>query len=143
MKLIKLTVLAAALSLVASTGFANTLAAPRSCPGTSQIISAGLMMADVDQEDGVYVAGQLNTYGTVDTWAFVVLLPLHAASSEIDALDKARAALPSLTGRPSPIAFKGKFICLYNNLPNGYKAAAITPVSVAGMTHGSVFKFIQ
>lgn len=127
------------LSLV-STGFANTLAKPRSCPGVSQIIGAGLMEADFDNEDNVYVAGQINNYGTADMWAFVVLVPGQDATSETDALDKARAALPTLTGKPAPMFYKNKWICLYNNLQGGYRAAAVTPISMTAMTHGSLLQ---
>ena len=107
---------------------------PDKCPTTNSIKAAGLMSAEWDAVDNMYIAGQVNSYDTPTVnWAFAISIPNKAAVSVDDALIKARAVLPSLTGIPVPVAYEDKWICMYNDLTGGFKAIAITPFSLASV----------
>lgn len=56
-------------------------------------------------------------------------VPFNDASSQQDALDKARAALSLLGGNPSPFFYQDRWVCVYN-APYDYKALAVTPITL-------------
>lgn len=115
----------------------NTPPKPRACPAIKNIISGGLLEADTDDEDSMYVVGQINNYKTPQTWAFMIGVSYNQATSKDDAYAKANAALNTLSGSPSPSLIRdadtGNYVwyCLYNI--NQYVAIAAEPFS---MSHG-------
>lgn len=141
MKNFKLAVVPFCVSLALSANaFALTAKKPNRCPGLDAIKSAGLMMAQRDDRDGFYVAAQIGNYDTNVKWVFGMILPISDADSTDEALDKAREALPDLSGEPDPVSYQGKWVCMYDELPNGYRALAITPVSMGQLSEVASYR---
>jgi hypothetical protein len=126
MKKISISILSA---LVAVSTFQGAWAgtAPASCPSVQSIQSAGLLAAELG-DDNTYDVGQINNYGTPDTWGFVI--NVTGASSIQDAMNKAKIALSTLSGAPTPIYYQGEWVCLYNSA-QGYIIGAITPIPLS------------
>lgn len=118
----------------------NNLPPPSQCPATIGIINSGLMSAEKIAEEGIWVAGQIHRYETPYTWAFMIAIPVKQANNPQEALQKAREVLPYLAGNPHPLPYNGRYVCMYNDLPRGYKAIAVEPVMMAAMSHISLFK---
>lgn len=140
MKSLHLNVMMALLGLSVSSAALAIPAKPAGCPSIASIKQAGLTESERDDEDGSYIAGTVNTYGTRDTWGFVVMMNLNQASSPEDALNKARAALPTISGNPQPYYTDNHWACMYN-IGNGYFAGAVTPITFSkAMAHSAPFK---
>ena len=113
---------------------------PANCPGTRGIINSGLMSAELDSEDNIYTVGQIHTYETPETWAFVIAIPVDRVSktnSIADALQKGRVALPSVSGSPTPLDINDHWTCMYN-VGYGFQAIAVTPVDFGNTLKAAV-----
>jgi hypothetical protein len=107
---------------------------PEACPKAEDIISGGLKDILTDTSEGIYAIGQLNNYNTDYRWGFAVIISYDQANSEEDAMQKALASLPSLSGTPIPMAFDDTHtLCIYD-IGDGYQAGALTPIDFMSHT---------
>lgn len=119
--------------------------APISCPTVDFVKKAGLSMIQEDKEDSLYLAYQISRYSTTSTWAFVIGVPMDQALTKGDAMNKAKAALLTLSGEPEPLPTSKEnkqWYCMYQNDYN-YFAVSITPLSVSNAMVHSVFDHIN
>lgn len=115
--------------------------APTKCPDPALIKKAGLMGIQEDKPDNLYVAYQVNKYGTSYTWGFLIGIPLEQVTTKGDGMNKAKAALSTLHGTPEPQAVDAnnkQWYCLYEN-DLKYISATVTPISVSNEMVHSVF----
>ncbi|OGT55422.1 MAG: hypothetical protein A3F43_03785 [Gammaproteobacteria bacterium RIFCSPHIGHO2_12_FULL_42_10] len=108
---------------------------PATCPAVNAIQHAGLLGVMEEKSYQVYAVYQISKYTTPETWGFVIAVPINQATSKADAMNKAKAALPSLNGTPEPMptdASNRQWYCLYDN-DYQYIAAAFTPLMADAM----------
>lgn len=114
---------------------------PATCPDVAPIIKAGFLGVQEDKADNLYVAYQLGKYNTPSIWGFIIGVPLDQATTKGDAMNKAKAALVTLTGNPTPQPTDDKnnqWYCLYENEFHYFSAAA-TPINISNEDVHSVF----
>jgi hypothetical protein len=113
---------------------------PTACPAVDAIKSAGLSGVMEEKTYQVYAVYQIGKYNTPTTWGFMVAVPFSEATSRADAVNKARSALQTLSGTPTPTprddAHK-QWYCLYDNNYH-YVSAAVTPLMSQAAIQGVV-----
>lgn len=116
--------------------------APTACPKVDMIKKTRFMGIDEDKDDNLYVAYQISKYETPATWAFIMGVPSDQATTKGDAMNKAKAALATLSGNPTPMATNSEnnqWYCLYEN-DYQYLALSVTPLNVSSAMPRSIFK---
>ena len=113
-----------ALATLSTSVFAATLG-PSSCPLVADIKSS---MTSVNKayyltERKSYMVAQVSNYNTPHIWGFGIID--IDASTEAEAVSKAKEAMPTLAGTPRPmyVPTQGVWACLYS-IGNGYRAIA-------------------
>ena len=108
---------------------------PKTCPLVEVIKSAGFTGILEDKDDQLYVAYHIGPYHTPETWGFAIGVPYDQAISRVDAMNKAKAALSSLEGTPTPVAVdetQKQWYCAYHNQYD-YLSVAVTPIITSAM----------
>ena len=116
---------------------AKAAEAPALCPTVAAIKQAGLSAVLKEESYKLYAVYQVNKYNTPEMWGFLMGVPFEQATSKGDAMNKARMALPTLTGDPIPTPVDDshkQWYCLYDD-DYHYVAIAATPVIAAPMVH--------
>ena len=119
-----------AASILALSAAAHALPSkPAKCPSVDSIRAVGLSTDAVEQDrnDGTWAVGFWRSkYDTVDSWSFIIgKIP---ARNNIEAYEKAKAALASISFKSGPVAAAqiNRWMCGYNNNAN-FVAVSVTP----------------
>lgn len=124
MKFVKLFVVILATSCLATASFAGKK--PEACPSTKALAQAEFISIKYDTEYKDYLALAVDRFGTSQRWGFIVILPGDQANSLADALNKANAVVPTLSGEPRPIGNVHTWSCEYLNKYD-YITVAVLP----------------
>jgi hypothetical protein len=99
---------------------------PSNCPLVAEIKTS---MTSVNKayyltDRKSYMVAQVSNYNTPHIWGFGIID--IDATTETEAVSKAKAALPTLAGTPRPlyVPTQGVWACLYS-IGNGYRAIAV------------------
>lgn len=119
------------LSALASLLVAQTASAgvrPEACPSAEAIKKAKFSIIFYNEDEEFYMVGATGKFETTQKWGFLMGIPGDQATGLEDALNKANAALATVSGTPKPVSASRRiWRCKYMSSFD-YPVVALTPI---------------